>query len=153
MSRTPYNVGVYFYRPAPRGGWEYALLLRADAGFWQGVTGGGEGVETPLDAARRETFEETGLLPQGPFIELDTVEPVPVIQFQGDFDWPEDLYVIPQHWFGARASDDAEITLSPEHTAYRWCSYVQANQLLRYDGNRTALWELDRRLAGTGPRG
>ena len=152
MSRAPFNVAVYLYRRASGGG-EYALLRRADAGFWQGVSGGGTEGETPLDAARRETFEETGLVPESPFIQLDTVEPLPVTLFQGDFGWPDDLYVIPQHWFGVQAPDGAELTLSHEHTAYRWCGYEEALRLLRYDGNRTALWELDRRLAGTGPRG
>lgn len=149
MSRAPYNVAVYLYRLAPGGGWEYALLRRTDAGFWQGVSGGGEGDETPLEAARRETFEETGLRPDAPFIKLDTVEPLPANLFQAfGWEWPADLYVIPQHWFAVRAPDGAALTLSHEHTACRWCSYEEAVGLLRFDGNRTALWELDQRLRG-----
>jgi dATP pyrophosphohydrolase len=153
MPRAPYNVAVYLYRPAPDVGFEYALLRRADAGFWQGVSGGGEVGETLLDAARRETVEETGRTPETPFVELDTVEPLRVTTFTGEFTWPADLYIVPQHWFGVQAPDGFELTLSHEHTAYRWCSYEEAMRLLRYDGNRTALWELDRRLSGTGPRG
>ena len=38
------------------------IMERADkAGFWQSVTGSVEGDETPLQAAIREVYEETGL--------------------------------------------------------------------------------------------
>ncbi|HEY5728739.1 MAG TPA: hypothetical protein VIS72_01715 [Anaerolineales bacterium] len=33
-------------------GLEYALLMRADEGFWQGIAGGGEDDEYPLETAR-----------------------------------------------------------------------------------------------------
>jgi hypothetical protein len=42
--------------------------------------------------------------------------------------------------------------LSHEHTAARWVSYRAAYELAHFDGNKTALWELDRRLRGLGPR-
>jgi dATP pyrophosphohydrolase len=152
MARAPFNVLVYLYRHADDGAIEYALLKRADAGFWQGVTGGGEGNETPLEAARRETYEETGIPPAASFLQLDTVEPVPVIYFGGSHLWGEEVYVIPQYAFGVRV-EDRELTLSPEHTTYRWLRYEQADRMLKYDGNRTALWELNQRLKGCGPRG
>jgi broad specificity phosphatase PhoE len=38
------------------------------------------------------------------------------------------------------------ITLSREHTDYRWVAYAEAARLLRWDSNRTALWELNERL-------
>ena len=152
MTRAPFNVLVYLYRRVGDGEFEYALLKRADAGFWQGVTGGGEGDETPSETARRETHEETGILPAAPFLQLDTVEPVPVTFFRDSHLWGEDVYVIPQYAFGVEVQDE-ELTLSPEHTAYRWLRYEEADRLLKYDGNRTALWELNQRLRGRGPRG
>ncbi|MGN2638956.1 hypothetical protein ACTD5D_22895 [Nocardia takedensis] len=39
-----------------------------------------------------------------------------------------------------------ELVLSDEHTGYRWCSFEQAQSLVRWDSNRTALWELEHRL-------
>lgn len=152
MTRAAFNVLVYLYRRISQGDLEYALLKRADAGFWQGVSGGGEDDETPLEAARRETYEETGFSPESPFLRLDTVEPIRVTEFGNSYLWGEDVYVIPQYCFGVLAQD-VEITLSREHTAYRWLSYRDADELLKFDGNKTALWELDKRLRGRGPRG
>ena len=86
MARAPFQVLVYPYRKTREDGLEYALLKRSDAGYWQGIAGGGEDNETLLEAARREAYEE------------------------------------------------------------------QAYALAKYDGNKTALWELDRRLRGQ-PRG
>ena len=44
-----------------------------DAGAWSIPKGELDGDEDPLEAARREFEEETGLRPEGPFLELPTV--------------------------------------------------------------------------------
>jgi dATP pyrophosphohydrolase len=152
MTRAPFQVLVYPYRKSRDGQLEYALLKRADEGWWQGVAGGGEDQERPLEAARRETYEETGIPPTSEFTPLDSVESIPVSGFRDSYLWGEDVYVIPQYAFGV-ASQDTQITISPEHTEYRWFSYEEARRLVRYDGCKTALWELDQRLKGKGPRG
>jgi ADP-ribose pyrophosphatase YjhB (NUDIX family) len=36
----------------------YAVFKRTDGGCWQGIAGGGEKGETPLQAAQREALEE-----------------------------------------------------------------------------------------------
>ena len=61
MARAPFEVLVYPYRGLPDGRFVYALFRRADAGFWQGIAGGGEDGETPLEAVRREAYEEAGI--------------------------------------------------------------------------------------------
>nr|MBF4327696.1 NUDIX pyrophosphatase [Vibrio anguillarum] len=33
-----------------------------------------------------------------------------------------------------------------EHTEFRWCNATEASELLKYDSNRIALWELSERL-------
>ena len=152
MSRAAFNVAVLPYRTLSPGQFEFALMKRADAGFWQGVSGGGEDGETPLETAKRETFEETGIRPNSPFLQLDTVEPIPVTEFRESYLWGEHIYVILQYWFGVLA-DNPLLVLSSEHTDYRWLQYEQAHSLLKYDGNKTALWELNQRLKGQGPRG
>jgi dATP pyrophosphohydrolase len=151
MVRAPFNVLVYLYIKTDKNEIEYALLKRADTGIWHGVAGGGEGNETPLEAARRETCEETGIPVESPFIKLDTIAPVPVTEFSDSYLWGDNLYVIPQYSFGVLVKI-RYIILSQEHTKYRWLKYQEACNLLKYDDNKTALWELDRRVRGLGPR-
>jgi dATP pyrophosphohydrolase len=152
MARAPFQVLIYPYRKIQDGEIEYALMKRSDEGYWQAIAGGGEDEETPLDAAKRETYEESGIPPTAEFLQLDTVEPVPVIEFRDSFIWGDKIYVIPQYCFGV-TSQNIKIVISSEHTEYKWLSYEEAYQLIRYDGNKTALWELDKRLKGKGPRG
>jgi dihydroneopterin triphosphate diphosphatase len=152
MARAPFQVLIYPYRKTNDGRFEYALLKRVDDGLWQAITGGGEDQETPLEAARRETEEETGIPSTSPIFQLDSIESVPVIEFRNSTIWGEDVYVIPQHCFGVDAGN-AQIMISREHTEFRWVSFDEAHQLLNFTGDMTALWELDKRLRGKGPRG
>jgi len=152
MPRAPFQVLVFPYRKNFQNQFEFALLLRVDGGFWQGVAGGGEDDETPLEAARREIFEETGIEPSAKLIRLDTIDSVPVTEFKDSPLWGEDVYVIPQYCFGV-STPQTEIKLSEEHSAYGWFLYEQAHQFLRFEGNKTALWELNQRLLERGPRG
>lgn len=152
MARAPFQVLVYPYRKKFDGQIEYALMKRSDEGYWQGIAGAGEDAEKPLEAARRETYEESGVPVTSEFMQLDTVEPVPVTEFRDSYLWGEDVYVIPQYCFGVKAQN-VKIVLSREHTEHGWFSYEEAYKLIKYDGNKTALWELDQRLKGKGPRG
>jgi len=152
MARAPFNVLVFPYRKADDDQFEYALVKRSDAGFWQGISGGGEDDESPLEAAKRETYQEAGIPPDSSFMQLDTVESVPVTEFKDSYLWGDDVYVIPQYCFGVLV-EDSELVLSREHTEYRWLKYEEADRLLKWGGNKTALWELDKRLRGRGPRG
>ncbi|MEW5941546.1 MAG: NUDIX pyrophosphatase, partial [Chloroflexota bacterium] len=140
MSRAPFQVLVYPYRKTDDGQIEYALLKRADEGFWQGIAGGGEDDESPLEAARRETQEESGLPSTSEFLPLDTIESVPVTEFRDSHLWGEDVYVIPQYCFGVSAQN-SQIVISREHTEYKWFPYEEARALIKFDGNKTALWE------------
>jgi len=150
MRRAPFQVLIFPYRQVGDGQIAYALLKRAECGFWQPIAGGGEGTETIFEAARRETLEETGISPDAALLRLQTVEPIPVNEFKNSSQWGEDLYVIPQHCFGVQAPG-SELTISQEHSEYRWMSFSEAFHMLHFDGNRTALWELDCRLRGVSP--
>jgi dATP pyrophosphohydrolase len=151
MPRAPFQVLVYPYR-LHTGGIEYALFKRADAGFWQAVAGGGEDSETALEAARRETWEEAGLPLDSDFLRLDSIESIRVTEFKDSYLWGENVYVIPQFCFGVLVSGQP-IVLSDEHSEYAWFSYAEADRLVKFDGNKTALWELNQKLTGRGPRG
>jgi dihydroneopterin triphosphate diphosphatase len=151
MPRAPFNVLVYPYERHSDGGIRYAILRRSDEAWWQAIAGGGEDNETPMQAAARETLEETGIPVEDPLLELTTVIPVPVTHFEANQFWGDELYVIPQYCFGVLFRNTV-LVLSTEHTEYRWLNYEGAQALLRYDGDRTALWELNSRLIGLGPR-
>ncbi|MFG1793985.1 NUDIX pyrophosphatase [Nocardia sp. NPDC049149] len=142
--RAAYQVLVLPYRLTAEGV-RYALFRRADADYWQGVAGGGEDNETPLVAARREAAEEAGLTADHEFVALDARATIPVVYVTGEFTWGPDILVIPEYAFGVQV-EDGELRLSDEHTKYRWCTLADATKMVRWDSNRTALWELDHRL-------
>jgi dATP pyrophosphohydrolase len=70
MGRAAFQVLVFPYRLAADGSLMYALFRRADASYWQGVAGGGEEGESPLEAARREAAEEAGIPGSSDFVAL-----------------------------------------------------------------------------------
>ena len=153
MSRLPWQVLVYPYRMKVDGTLEYALLRRADGGWWQGVAGGGEDSELPSEAAKRESFEEIGAPYDCPLLELNTVTSVPISAYSNAKElnelWGGNVYVIPQYCFGLKMSN-SEIVLSEEHTEYRWLSYEDAQPMIHFHANMIAMWELHARLTGQG---
>jgi dATP pyrophosphohydrolase len=144
MARAPFQVHVLPYRFIGSE-IEYAIFKRADAGYWQGIAGGGEDSESPLEAAKRETFEECGVSGEVRYIVLDSVTSIPVYHFKDSRLWGEDVYVIPQYSFGVNATG-CELRLSAEHTEYKWLTYEGASELLYWHDNKTNLWELNQRL-------
>ncbi|MEU9335150.1 NUDIX domain-containing protein [Streptomyces sp. NPDC048290] len=144
QGRAAFQVLVLPYRQT-EAGLLYALFRRLDGAYWQGVAGGGEAGETPLQAARREAAEEACLAGAREFISLDSRATVPALHVTGGFTWGPDVLVIPEYAFGVRA-DSKELVLSSEHTEYGWFSLDSAMSAVRWDSNRTALWELDHRL-------
>ncbi len=137
MGRAPFQVLV-FLRRSNHGTAEYLLLRRADMGVWQGVAGGGEGDETPVEAAIRETVEETGVSVSS-VIDLESVEILSVLDVAGFYRWGHDVELLPEHSFLADVPFDTPIQLSCEHTEYLWCDLQQALELLEWDSNKRAL--------------
>ena len=140
--RAPFQVLVIPFRHTPAG-LEFAVLKRSDADYWQFVAGGGKTGETPIQAAQRETQEEVGIA--GEIIQLDSLSTVPKDCFAAAASWGDDVYVIPEHCFAVHAGS-RDVCLSQEHHEFRWVPYEQACSLLKWDSNRSALWELNERL-------
>lgn len=137
MGRSPFQVLVFLHRR--QGNQEEVLLLkRADMGAWQGIAGGGEGEENPIETAIRETQEETGV-PLSSVNDLDSVEMLSVLDVVGSYRWGEDVAYIPEYVFSANVSPDTQIRISEEHTEYRWCGFDQALDLLEWDSNKQAV--------------
>jgi dihydroneopterin triphosphate diphosphatase len=134
-----------------QGDYEFAVFSRSDYDCWQGIAGGGEGAETPLQAAQREAQEEAGIPAGCVFLPLDSVASVPVTCFPASTLWGDHLYVVPEYAFGVDATG-ARIVVSDEHREFRWLTFAAAERLLKYDSNRVALWELNQKVRGLGPR-
>ncbi|PRT04870.1 NUDIX hydrolase [Bacillus wiedmannii] len=124
---------------------QYAIFNRSDYGYWQGIADGGEDGETPIESAKREAFEEAGIIKECPYIKLDSVSSLPVEDVVGGFLWGEDVYVIKEFSFGVKVSTK-NVSLSKEHSNYKWLCFEEAVMLLKWDSNKTALWELNKRL-------
>jgi dATP pyrophosphohydrolase len=124
---------------------EYCVFRRQDSGWWQGVADGGEDDETPEQAARRDLLEETGM--DLPVQRLQSMDTMPVTTFRSRhlYGWPNDLYAVPQYTFGVDATG-REAVLSDEHSGLAWLDYRVAHDLLFFQSNKNALWELDYRL-------
>ena len=124
----------------------YAIFYRSSHRIWQFVSGGGQDNETPLETVVREIMEETSIVVDKKEIEqLDSKTTIPVINITGEYTWGKNVYVIPEYTFAIKLKN-CNIKLSNEHKEYKWVEYDEAIKKLKYDSNKTALWELNERL-------
>ena len=142
--RKPKQVLVFLYRKNEDENYEYCIFYRSKLKFWQGVSGGVEDDESLIETVKREVFEETGIKVNDVF-QLSTVSSIPVIDITGDFSWENDVYVVFEYSFGVPLKN-YDIHLSSEHNEYKWCLFDEAYEKLKFDSNKTALWELNQRL-------
>jgi 8-oxo-dGTP pyrophosphatase MutT (NUDIX family) len=122
---------------------EYLLLKRSDAethgaGIWQVVTGLIEPGERSEESARRETIEETGLVP------LELVSLPDVVSFY--FAALDQIVFSPL--FAVRLASGVEPLLSEEHVAFEWLPRFEALERLVYPSHRDGLKLVDRLIAG-----
>jgi dATP pyrophosphohydrolase len=143
MDIREFQVLVFPFRRSGEKGYQYAIFQRIRSDLWQAISGGGKSGESFLTAAKRESWEETGIPQSADYFSLQTINSVPIHYFTEQT--PEGRYVIDEHCFAVDCTG-IEITLSPEHSEYRWANYETAKGLLRWDSNKTGLWELNQRL-------
>lgn len=134
--KRPESVLVVIYTKE----FEVLLLQRSDVpNFWQSVTGSLQAGETPLEAARREVWEETGLV---------TTTQLHDCQFSQKFSilppWRHryDPAVThnTEHVFTFLTPAHSPIRLSPkEHSAYQWVDYQLALEKVTSYTNREAI--------------
>ena len=146
MARARYQVLVIPYCITD-GQVRFCAFRRKDLDIWQFIAGGGEDEDASIiESARREAFEEAGIPVTCSYSPLDTCCSIPANCFRDSEKlWGRDCFVVPEYAFALRVGQK-NIMLSEEHTEYRWADYETVRGLLQYDSNRTALWELNRRL-------
>lgn len=145
MARQPINVLVFPFRKNADGEYEYAIFKRSDEGFWQGISGGVDYGETIEMSARREALEEAGPSMDGSLHKLDSITSVPAHLYKASKEWGQNVYVLPQHYFAMEVTDPS-ITISREHSEYKWALYEEAMELLYWHSDKTGLQELNSRL-------
>jgi dihydroneopterin triphosphate diphosphatase len=116
--------------------------------MWHFVSGGAEDSESPFETAVREASEEAAISHTCPWLTLDSKASVARTAFPSATHWPLDLFVVPEHAFAVEAGGRT-IELSHEHDEVRWLPFDEAMNLLTWDSNRVALWELNERLNTT----
>ncbi len=107
-------------------GWKFLVLKRAEgesyAGYWGFMTGGKQGDETVAQVVVRELKEETGLTPTSMWATEYLVQ-----FYEPEFDtiWILPLIVVV-------VSEEAEVSLSPENSEYRWLLTEKARHLVSW---------------------
>ena len=142
--RRPKQVLVFLYRKNEENEYEYCIFYRRKLNFWQAISGGVEDDETLVETVKREVLEETGISAKD-IIKLSSTSTIPVINVTGDFTWGRDVYVVTEYSFGVFI-ENSDIILSDEHKQYEWLTYDKAYKKLKFDSNKTALWELNHGL-------
>ena len=142
--RKPKQVLVFLYRKNEENEYEYCIFYRRKLNFWQAISGGVEDDESLVETVKREVLEETGISAKD-IIKLSSTSTIPVINVTGDFTWGQDVYVVTEYSFGVFI-ENSDIILSNEHKQYEWLTYDKAYEKLKFDSNKTALWELNHGL-------
>jgi len=122
--KTPISALVLIYTPDL----QVLLMERADkAGFWQSVTGSLEDDETPLQAAIREVFEETGLNATDYDLQDWQASNVYEIYPHWRHRYAPGVIDNTEHLFGLELPRKLPIKLAPnEHVCYEWLDWREA---------------------------
>jgi len=117
-----------------RGG-EALVLLRSPDAYWHVVAGAVEEGESFRDGAVRELLEETG---------LDAADRVHALRRSYSYALPSGE--VQGEAFGVEAPAGWEPVLNEEHSEYRWCSFADAAELVRWRDVAEALVLLESRV-------
>ena len=143
--RLPKQVLVIPYRVINKDV-EYCIFQRKDMQIWQWISGGVEDFdEDIISAARREIYEETNISNIPKIIELEGFAKIPVVNIVKEFMWGDNIFYSDEYAFAVNVGNK-KIKISEEHDKFKWVSYSEAKALLRYDSNKSALWELDEKI-------
>ncbi len=120
------------------------LMLRRTRpnNFWQSVTGSLGWGESTISAARRELYEETGIMAGNRLIDLHHSVTFPIISAWRARYAPA-ARCNREHWFALPLDHRRHPWLhAEEHTEYRWVSRARAEQMATSWTNRDAIRSL-----------
>ncbi|MYM89112.1 dihydroneopterin triphosphate diphosphatase [Duganella sp. BJB488] len=125
------------------------LIERADRpGYWQSVTGSLDAPDEPLlDTARRELFEETGIVADGETIVLRDwrLSNVYTIYPVWRHRYAPGVTENTEHVFSVEVPRDIAITLAPrEHLNHVWLPWLEAADRCFSSSNAEAILQLTR---------
>ncbi|MEW8626129.1 MAG: dihydroneopterin triphosphate diphosphatase [Candidatus Thiodiazotropha sp.] len=143
--KRPESVLVVVYTLA-----EEVLMMRRvrPKHFWQSVTGSLEWGESARQAARRELYEETGIMAGNRLIDLHQQVNFPILPAWRSR-YAATAHTNKEHWFGLQLPSRRIPRLqADEHSEYRWVSSDQALRLASSWTNRKAIRYL---LTGRSP--
>jgi bis(5'-nucleosidyl)-tetraphosphatase len=108
------------------------LMMHATKGLWTPPKGHLEPGESDMDAAFRETEEESGLQKTA----LHVYETLKLeLKYPNEFGKPKTVI----YWLAELIDRNATIRLSDEHIDSRWCTLDEALALTKYENMQSAL--------------
>jgi len=128
---------------------EFLLLKRipSKGGFWQPVCGGLEEGETKIDACYREILEETGISKEKI---VNVIKEVHHFVINKDYLSKNPISPQEEFVFGFEINSSEEINIDSniqiEHEAYKWVSFDDAINLLKWKNNKDAFEKLHSKL-------
>ncbi|MDR1275635.1 MAG: dihydroneopterin triphosphate diphosphatase [Candidatus Accumulibacter sp.] len=135
--KRPVSVLVVIHTPELR----FLLIERASfRAYWQSVTGSVEEGESPIETARREVEEETGILaPQTDFRDWRITNTFEIHTAWRHRYAPGVVYNA-EHVYSLQIERERRVRLAPlEHTDYCWLSWEEAAEKCFSWSNRDAI--------------
>lgn len=133
IKRTNVQAFVFSRNPS----FKVLILKRTPerSGYWQPVCGGVENGEELNETVIREVFEETGITKLKSVIDLDYTFKYRETKNGGLMDMQD-------FCFAVEVNNISNIEISDEHQEYKWCSYAEAKEYLKWKHNLIALEKL-----------
>ncbi len=149
MKSAPFKTLLFPYRFQMKDGLptniEFAVVKKRSENHWQALAGQGYQKEAPLDSAKRSANEALGISQSLVFFELDSKAMIP-LEYALEDQWGDDVMVIPETCYAVKLDDDFEFKLNDQYEGIKWVSYKDAIEIVKWDSNKTALWELKYRI-------
>ncbi|MGF7059510.1 NUDIX hydrolase [Brassicibacter mesophilus] len=129
------NVQAFVFSTNPS--FKVLILKRTPerSGYYQPVCGGIEIGEDPREAVVREIFEETGITDIKNIIDLDYTFTYKEVKHG-------ELMNMTDICFAVEVCNVSKIKLSDEHEEYKWYSYIEAKECLKWEHSLIALEKL-----------